>query len=92
MKDIFVGINLFQRGKQIALISFPCLFLILELEFQVKCSALQCLHRSLQRQPCDAALPVETNALLVGALRYEILYNQRFRVEMVKWSLFIMLK
>ncbi|PIO74341.1 NUC173 domain protein [Teladorsagia circumcincta] len=35
----------------------------------VKCSALQCLHRCLQRQPCDAALPVETNVLLVKALK-----------------------
>ncbi|KAK6738869.1 hypothetical protein RB195_020767 [Necator americanus] len=34
----------------------------------VKCSALQCLYRCLQRQPCDAALSVETNALLVKAL------------------------
>lgn len=35
----------------------------------VKCSALQCLHRALQRQPCDSALPTETNALLLTALR-----------------------
>uniref|UniRef100_A0A0K0DAM2 NUC173 domain-containing protein n=1 Tax=Angiostrongylus cantonensis TaxID=6313 RepID=A0A0K0DAM2_ANGCA len=35
----------------------------------VKCSALQCLHRCLQRQPCDAALSVEVNVLLVKALR-----------------------
>ncbi|CAB3408632.1 unnamed protein product [Caenorhabditis bovis] len=35
----------------------------------VKCSALQCLHRSLQRQPCDSALPTETNSLLLAALR-----------------------
>ncbi|KAK5972109.1 hypothetical protein GCK32_010181, partial [Trichostrongylus colubriformis] len=35
----------------------------------VKCSALQCLHRCLQRQPCDAALSVETNVLLVKALK-----------------------
>ncbi|EYC28507.1 hypothetical protein Y032_0007g3262 [Ancylostoma ceylanicum] len=34
----------------------------------VKCSALQCLYRCLQRQPCDAALSVETNVLLVKAL------------------------
>ncbi|VDL70679.1 unnamed protein product [Nippostrongylus brasiliensis] len=35
----------------------------------VKCSALQCLHRCLQRQPCDAALSVDTNVLLVKALK-----------------------
>ncbi|KAF1765897.1 hypothetical protein GCK72_005850 [Caenorhabditis remanei] len=35
----------------------------------VKCSSLQCLHRALQRQPCDSALPTETNALLLTALR-----------------------
>ncbi|CAI5442221.1 unnamed protein product [Caenorhabditis angaria] len=35
----------------------------------VKCSALQCLHRALQRQPCDSALPTETNTLLLVALR-----------------------
>ncbi|EGT48732.1 hypothetical protein CAEBREN_10904 [Caenorhabditis brenneri] len=35
----------------------------------IKCSALQCLHRALQRQPCDSALPTETNALLLTALR-----------------------
>ncbi|KHJ84373.1 NUC173 domain protein, partial [Oesophagostomum dentatum] len=34
----------------------------------VKCSALQCLYRCLQRQPCDAALCAETNVLLVKAL------------------------
>ncbi|CAI4228562.1 unnamed protein product [Auanema sp. JU1783] len=34
----------------------------------VKCSALQCMHRALQRQPCDAALPTETNVLLINAL------------------------
>ncbi|RCN25870.1 NUC173 domain protein, partial [Ancylostoma caninum] len=34
----------------------------------VKCSALQCLYRCLQRQPCDAALSIETNVLLVKAL------------------------
>uniref|UniRef100_A0A8R1DIW5 NUC173 domain-containing protein n=1 Tax=Caenorhabditis japonica TaxID=281687 RepID=A0A8R1DIW5_CAEJA len=35
----------------------------------VKCSSLQCLHRALQRQPCDSALPTETNSLLLAALR-----------------------
>uniref|UniRef100_A0A1I7X9F1 NUC173 domain-containing protein n=1 Tax=Heterorhabditis bacteriophora TaxID=37862 RepID=A0A1I7X9F1_HETBA len=35
----------------------------------VKCSALQCMHRCLQRQPCDAALSIETNVLLIAALR-----------------------
>ncbi|CAI2333060.1 unnamed protein product [Caenorhabditis sp. 36 PRJEB53466] len=35
----------------------------------IKCSSLQCLHRALQRQPCDSALPTETNSLLLTALR-----------------------
>uniref|UniRef100_A0A914WPA7 Ribosomal RNA-processing protein 12-like conserved domain-containing protein n=1 Tax=Plectus sambesii TaxID=2011161 RepID=A0A914WPA7_9BILA len=36
---------------------------------KVKCAALQALYRSLQRQPGDASLPIETNAQLILALR-----------------------
>lgn len=35
----------------------------------VKCSAMQCLYRVMQRQPSDAVLPVETNAQLILAIR-----------------------
>ncbi|CAD6197529.1 unnamed protein product [Caenorhabditis auriculariae] len=35
----------------------------------VKCSAMQCLYRSFQRQPCDSALRTEANVLLISALR-----------------------
>ncbi|VDK46717.1 unnamed protein product [Anisakis simplex] len=35
----------------------------------VKCAAMQCLYRVMQRQPCDAALPVDTNVQLILAIR-----------------------
>ncbi|KAF8364016.1 hypothetical protein PRIPAC_90939, partial [Pristionchus pacificus] len=35
----------------------------------VKCSAMQCLQRALERQPCDTALTAETCELLVESLR-----------------------
>ena len=39
-------------------------------DVQVKCSAMQCLQRTLERQPCDAALKAPTCRLLVESLRY----------------------
>ncbi|PAV55879.1 hypothetical protein WR25_14919 [Diploscapter pachys] len=66
--------NLFKQLSETILKSFAMA------DSMVKCSALQCLHRSLQRQPCDAALPVETNALLVGALRQLAPPNQDIAV------------
>ncbi|GMT15305.1 hypothetical protein PFISCL1PPCAC_6602, partial [Pristionchus fissidentatus] len=35
----------------------------------VKCSAMQCLQRALERQPCDTVLTAETCELLVESLR-----------------------
>ncbi|KAJ1368617.1 hypothetical protein KIN20_029786 [Parelaphostrongylus tenuis] len=55
--------NLFKQLAEIILRSLAVA------DRMVKCSALQCLHRCLQRQPCDAALSVEVNVLLVKALR-----------------------
>lgn len=36
---------------------------------QLKCSACQCLYRTLQHQPSDTVLPIEINAQLILALR-----------------------
>ena len=36
---------------------------------QLKCSACQCLYRTLQRQPSDVVLSVEVNSQLIMALR-----------------------
>uniref|UniRef100_A0A0N5B150 NUC173 domain-containing protein n=1 Tax=Syphacia muris TaxID=451379 RepID=A0A0N5B150_9BILA len=36
---------------------------------QLKCSACQCLYRTLQHQPSDTVLPIEVNSQLILALR-----------------------
>ncbi|GMS85276.1 hypothetical protein PENTCL1PPCAC_7451, partial [Pristionchus entomophagus] len=55
--------SLFKQLTEVILRSFTIV------DPTVKCSAMQCLQRALERQPCDTALTAETCELLVESLR-----------------------